>query len=257
MPTPVPAAKSTELINRLNRLRHQDSVDQFALTRLKLEARKLLAIQAQASHGYVVLGIVASLEELEDESRDYFEKALRLTPNDAFVEVNYATSLSHFGGLTEARELLARAFRRTPDDVKLLAELIKMNLGSGQFAETLALLRRWEALGREPAEVIDLDAAALARLGERLSGVGISGEHLGQYIESAARLIRAQGVRIESYNMLILPDGSAYYNFGVRANEQRTLDLLMSLADYKVANFNDELDELMTLTCSVWKDSDS
>jgi hypothetical protein len=249
MPVPLPDVDTGDLVDRLNVLVEQEHIDQVELARLRHAANRLTKKQSSAPYGYVFLGMVASLNDDEAESRRNFEIACRLRPNDWFVDHNYSITLLHLGSAREAYEITEKIQQREPTDLMVLRDAIERATAAGLMRALLRHLQQWQALGRSVEELGDVTLQPLQALCDRLEEASISDDDLASYVMGAARAILASGVRFPATSATFLPDGTVLYRFVIGGGEDAASEATLTLSAYKAEHADPLLDELFTLTC--------
>ena len=144
-----PLPKATELADRLAQIGQDAVLDEFALRRIVADARKLISTDAAKAHD--VLGQVAALQWDVSALRRHYRSAISL--GDPVLGLwNYSTALFLVGEAGESYEAARDAWRKAPDDLALLDDLIASALHDGRFGEAQALCgrRRKMAPRQEP-----------------------------------------------------------------------------------------------------------
>jgi len=136
MPQAKPAA--ARLIERLNVLLGEKNRSPFVLSTLKKEAQALL--KTDAFHAYVVLGMIACLEQNVDEMHKNHLKALNLYPHEPLASINYAASLANLGFNSEASKQYRKAYQLEPANLNVLSGLMEALTFAGQVREARKLL---------------------------------------------------------------------------------------------------------------------
>ena len=126
-------------------------------------------------------GVLSNLGTLKYQGGDYagaaalYRRAARLSPDNHQLLGNLgdalladpATAAQARDAFREAAELAQRYVELKPEDAKALAALGWYRANLGQREAAVALARRAEALGGEPAEVAFYNAETFALLGDR------------------------------------------------------------------------------------------
>ena len=146
-----PKTKASKLIEKMNDLVNRRDRDEFTLRKIRKEAEKLRS--SDAFNAYILLGMLASLENDVDEMRLNHLAALKLRPDDPNANFNYSTSLNNLCFYSEAREFAVKAYLGGPGNLQILSSLIEICVRSGRIREARKWLRKIEKL--EPEVVIE------------------------------------------------------------------------------------------------------
>jgi len=113
---------------------------------LEASLRKLIEIRPEHAHAYNALGYsLAERNQRLPEARELIEKALRLSPDDSFIIDSMGWVLYRMGDLKDALGYLRRAFAGRPDP-EIAAHLGEVLWALGQRDEAL---RVWDGASRE------------------------------------------------------------------------------------------------------------
>ena len=134
MPAPLP--KANELADRVAQMGQNAVIDEVALRRIAAEARKLLSVDAANAHG--VLGRVAALRWNVVELKRHFDSAISLG-DPVLSRCNYSTALFLVGEAEQSFKMVHEAWRRAPDSLLVLDELITSAIHVAHFEEAQAL----------------------------------------------------------------------------------------------------------------------
>jgi tetratricopeptide (TPR) repeat protein len=116
---------------------------------LEANLRKLIAMQPDHAHAYNALGYsLADRNQRLQEARQLIEKALALSPNDAFIIDSMGWVLYRQGDNKQAIEFLRRAFNAR-QDAEIAAHLGEVLWTSGQRAEAEKI---WQAAMKKSPE---------------------------------------------------------------------------------------------------------
>ena len=135
---------------------HPDLLYESAMTAEKLERndllesklKKVIQIKPDYAHAYNALGYsLADRNERLAEARDLIEKALKISPDDAFIIDSMGWVMYRLGDLARAHELLKKAYDARPD-AEIAAHLGEVLWAMNRRAEAE---RIWsEATARAP-----------------------------------------------------------------------------------------------------------
>ncbi len=182
-----PLPKANELADRVAQIGQDAVLDELALLRIATDTRKLMSTDAANAHD--VLGRVAALRWDVDGLRRHYRSAISL--GDPVLGLwNYSTALFLVGEAGESYEAARDAWRKAPDDLALLDDLIASALHDGRFGEARALCDR----RRKMALKQDLPIAGVVN--ELVKAV-----EQGEFSEEGARraLRSADSIRSEAH----------------------------------------------------------
>jgi tetratricopeptide (TPR) repeat protein len=136
--------KTQELTDKINSftLELRRPTD-FEIRSLKREINKLNGKIDYADY-YDLLGRIAGLENNKNEIIIFFEKAIKLSPNDFMIQMNYGISLKNRGLITLAVEQAKKLVNIFPNDKNALNFLIETLFLSCRFNEAQTLLNNIE-----------------------------------------------------------------------------------------------------------------
>ena len=223
-----PVAKASRLIGQIESIALMDEEDDLALRRIEREARGLMDADPVGAH--TVLGAVAALQGSGTGVRSHYRIALQHSGHSVDTCHNYSVSLMVLGEMNEAFEAAGEAFRRAPDDGRVLHHLISVAIGSARFREARDLCDRWNALFPESPSPYESPVSALADAIERGAFREKSVWEVLQIvheIQSAANLVLLKAVVLTDDND---PD-SFLYDICIPAPPSRAADLNEELAD--------------------------
>ncbi len=249
MPAALPQLKTNELIAML---RAVDGVPdaKLELAHIKSEANKLLKTQATASDGYVILGIIASMEGAEIELRKNFTNAIRLSPGDStFAELNFAARLLELGHVDEALGMLERVHNRDPLDLAVFQQLLSYSVLAGRIRKYSKYTDSWNTLTGKPHGIDAPDREALNRTIARLDELGVDDDALSIYVVGARIALRAGGFHILGGRVSYLYDGSVFFKYVIGDSDIERASAI--LIDYKVQSDAPALDDVFTLACEA------
>jgi Flp pilus assembly protein TadD len=122
-----------------------------------------------------------------DVALSMFGAAAARDLDNAEAQARFAAALMRAGNRTQAEQVLAAAVERRPNDGRLILELAKMRLRSGQAGEALGLFDR--VLARDSRNVAALD------------GRGVALDLMGRHPEAQDSYRRAQAVSPDSVSV--------------------------------------------------------
>ncbi|MCP4349714.1 MAG: hypothetical protein GY795_29895 [Desulfobacterales bacterium] len=117
----------------------------FDLKRLKKKAGEIKE-HVDIADGFALLGMIACLENDENNMRSYSERAIQQSGGNILHMVNYSKSLKFFGLKDESYELAAKAHINAPSDLNTLEYLIVLACESDRREEYLTYLNSWHKL---------------------------------------------------------------------------------------------------------------
>lgn len=206
-----PKTKASELIDKLNDLLHQEERDEFTLRKIKKEAENLMS--SDAFNAYILLGMLASLENDVDAMRKNYLAALKLRPNDWDANFNYSTSLNNLCFVSEAREYAEKAYNGNRGNLTSLSFLIEISLKSGRIREARKWLKHFQALS--PEEVNE-DESLILEAHEMVVGSRVSDEYVEQLLELSFSIMRRNDITPKNFEIEILTDEeSRWLNFTI------------------------------------------
>ena len=110
--------------------------------------RRLIELKPESAHAHNALGYAFADHRMHlAEARRLIEKALKLSPDDAFIVDSMGWVLFRMGDLDGAQAQLRRAYALR-DDPEIAAHLAEVLVAAGQRDEAKTLLR--EAVGKHP-----------------------------------------------------------------------------------------------------------
>jgi Flp pilus assembly protein TadD len=108
---------------------------------LETSLRKLIELRPDHAHAYNALGYtLADRTDRLQEAHDLIGQALKLAPDDPFIQDSMGWVLYRLGRLDEARAYLERAFKLRPDP-EIAAHLGEVLWAQGQRDEAARIWR--------------------------------------------------------------------------------------------------------------------
>jgi hypothetical protein len=141
---PQPATKLQELTERLNSLNLVGARNDLEVASIRHEVEKL--IPALPARAYSLLGMLAAVQEDEPGMRIWFGNALKASPGDVELRLNFAAALVNAGFVSEARRTIGTTYRLETGNLEVLDYLISCTAWSMRFREASDLLRIRDAL---------------------------------------------------------------------------------------------------------------
>lgn len=226
------AEKSADLLKRLNALVAEDGgKNSFRLRKVEQEAKQLLKTDVMGA--YMVLGSLACLRKDLQGVKMYYEKAVRLAPNDGWIENSRAISLLKLCQFEDAKTSARRAYdlsRRS--DLTALKTLIDASLLMGQIQEAHAWLDEWAK--KSPRESYPL-GREIAMAKQTLQRHAISDQEAGQFLQMAYGILGQKGYCAEVVDFAMI-DMEPFYRIRVNGDADKIADLNFDLADTLAEN---------------------
>ncbi len=144
-PTPKTESAFSKLVMELNSYLKTSDFTTFDLKRLKKKAEDIKQ-HVDIADGFVLLGMIACLENDENKMRSYSERAIQQSGGDVFHMVNYSKSLRFFGLTDESHELAVKAYKKDPADLNTLEYLIVLACEFDKSEEYSTYLTSWHKL---------------------------------------------------------------------------------------------------------------
>jgi len=108
---------------------------------LEANLRKVIELRPEHAHAYNALGYtLADRTDRLQEAYELIDKALKLSPDDPFIQDSMGWVLFRLGRAPEAREYLEKAFKRRPDP-EIAAHLGEVLWNQGQHDEAQRIWR--------------------------------------------------------------------------------------------------------------------
>ncbi len=144
------ASKAKDLVLELNRLRFEDAIPEFTFRRLRREAEALK--EADRSDAFEALGMIAALEKDIKGVRQEFGKALAYSGYAEKALLNYATSLSFLGFLTESVKIRGKLHDSFRSHTGFLMDFLFDNYVTGRFHKARDLIAELKKI--QPEEIL-------------------------------------------------------------------------------------------------------
>jgi tetratricopeptide (TPR) repeat protein len=114
-----------------------------AMRQAKELAERAIFLDADSAEGYLMLGAAEVFNRDWKRAEDLMRRSLELRPNDAFSLMTTATiALQPQGKTEEAAQMLEKAVRLEPENMRFWAELIEVRGEAHQFTLALDAIRR-------------------------------------------------------------------------------------------------------------------
>ena len=227
----MPAAsktKASKLIEKLNALLHQKERNEFTLRKFRKEAENLRS--SDAFSAYLLLGMLASLDNDVDKLRKNHLAALNLRPDDPDANFNYSMSLINLCFYSEARVLAEKAYQGSRGNLKYLSFLIEICLKSGRIREARKWLHKFEEL--KPEVEIENKRIIQEAFG-LLSEAHVSDDEVDEVLEMSSSVLRHNKIAPNIINIGTLSDEYSYwlqYLFEVEETPENIADLNFDVA---------------------------
>lgn len=154
--TPVPQNRSRELIDELNEaLDHERPLSEFEIRRYIQEASSL--IDADPAEAFTLLGILAGIEQNEEQMHHYHGLAIKHSVEDPYHVFNYAVSIGRLGRLEESLSWARKAYERAVDRTVKMSALdfmIQACLLLGKDEQFIDYAYEWELIEGEPHKLM-------------------------------------------------------------------------------------------------------
>jgi len=141
---PQPQTISSQLIKELDALPPEERHNSFVLRGYRKKAKALCRVDPFS--GYLVLGMIATLERNVDEMHNHYRRAFKLNPANPVGYHNYAVSLGKLGIYSEYITYAHKAYETNRGDLNSLEFLIDTSLIVGQIYQANQLLDEWNRL---------------------------------------------------------------------------------------------------------------
>ena len=221
-----PAAKTNELIKRLEVLSAAAILNQFELERISRETKDLMRADPGGAHS--VLGVVAALRGDVDACNQHHETALRLD-RDCMHRFNYSISLSHLEENVRSLEVTCDALDAFPDNLQLIDRAITAALDSGYFRKARELCDAREVVAPKKTNRLVSGAKQLAAATDAQL---FSEQGVRQVLRILSDVQRAERHRKSNLVITSNPsDGNFLYNRFLRATPAAASGLNERLAD--------------------------
>ncbi|MCH7679186.1 tetratricopeptide repeat protein, partial [candidate division KSB1 bacterium] len=129
----------------------------------------LIALEKDPENA-VIMGVLgASFDELDEKekSAEYYEKALKIQPDNAILLNNYGYSLSvHGERLEEALEMVSRALEADPENGSFLDTIGWVYYKLGNYDKALEYIKKSVAIRNSSAEVLEHLGDVYEKLGQ-------------------------------------------------------------------------------------------
>ncbi|MGA2401171.1 MAG: hypothetical protein ABSG91_05620 [Syntrophobacteraceae bacterium] len=136
----LPQTETRSLIDEINMLPRVDRHNRFVLNPFKQKANALR--EKHPDQCFLLLGVIATLENKIDDVRHYFNQALQFGPRK-LTYLNYAVSLSKLARIEEAVEMAWKAYLADPTDLHIIATNMDICISSGRISRAAELANAW------------------------------------------------------------------------------------------------------------------
>lgn len=235
--TTQPALASGKLIDEINTLYQNREVTEIATWRIRREAEKLKASDAQGA--YMVLGMLDCLAWDEKGMRENHERVLRLASSDIYAYLNYVTSLDRMNFVSEAYDRQQGIYRRWPNEPDVVNKCILIALKAGRISVAKRFLDVWDKLHPDKQH---LHAEFIASAEKILKEHNISDAQGERMQDAVSSVLRDSRVFVFERNYYAIPeeDGVVNYELVLNLSLNAVVDLNMKVADYIVEKFEGE-----------------
>jgi len=151
----VPESKYDNIIHELNVIADSFDIKPFAfkLNRYKNEAIKI--IQQDPEHAYIILGIIACIEDDLESMHKYHKNAITCSAESVHSLYQYSSSLTTQELMDEAYNYANKAYEKAPDEKIILDQLMHISYAIGKDYKYNELKEKMINLGfefRDPNE---------------------------------------------------------------------------------------------------------
>lgn len=144
MPAPIPETIANDLIDRLKGYAIDNPPTEFEYRLLHAEADKLKSVSAD--EGWMITGMIHSLEGKLDECKSAFEKSLRLPSVERNVTIaNYSKALRILGRFDEALDIVEKYMDEASPD--LLRQALEVAYAQGLLDKAIMYAEQYNHLG--------------------------------------------------------------------------------------------------------------
>jgi len=187
--SPEPKLKSEELVERINKLTQEDRKNVFKINALRKEAEAL--IKNDPFNAYMILGALSGIEAKIDEVRDYFNRSIKISPNNYYGYYSFAKALHNNGFYSEASPYAIKANELNPGNTDILNFLVNNCCSSGRYRDANDWLKKW---GRAMPKRQHKDANALEQINYFVSDKEINDDDVEHLQLIAFDLLNEYGI---------------------------------------------------------------
>lgn len=190
----IPKTTGAELQERLSELAASQTLNEVALARLKVDAEKLMPIDAGAAH--TVLGGIAALQWRQGELDDHHRIVIGLG-DTALAHNNYAISLQLAQRRDDAADQALIASEKDPLDLEYSRRAIRYLATAGRIEDAMTQLRQFtERFSSEPL----LDVLNVPDIQAAMTQFCVSEDELRVCQREAFALLREKKIRASYIN---------------------------------------------------------
>jgi len=183
---------------------------ELELARIRLDARKLMAVDAKDAHQ--LLGGIAAVEVDEDKVRYHHEAAIKLTSAVDAVR-NYSISLQLIGQFEDAAKYAALAAEAQPENLSLLRSAIDFASYAGQPRKALELI---QVLRKRAPDHTDAREGIIQDLLLVMDRTGLTESELQTSLKLAFQLLRDRRLRFgHIHDSILLEDGAECVHYRI------------------------------------------
>lgn len=195
---PQPQTISPQLITELIELASEKRHNPFILRGYKKKAETLR--KADPFSGYLVLGMIATLEKNSAEMHNYYRRAIKLNSKDSIGYRNYAVSLGKLGYYSEYFDYAQRAYNLNRGDLSTLEFFIDTCLMAGKINQAKPLLEAWDRLCPKASNPFSTGVEKAIRI---MVNNDISPQELEAILEIAISLLQKRNIYIHQWHFRI------------------------------------------------------
>lgn len=223
----LPDSKANDLLKRVNALAGVESVkDNLALKRLEQEAKELIKIDA--IHAYAALGAIACIKRDASGVKDYYAKAIKLSPSNLLTIANYSISLFKLCLFNESRKYAARAYEVSQhSDLNSLQILIDASVLTGALGESLKWLAEWDRKSPNQSYPMQVDIKMANTI---LRHNHVTDTDVGRFLNLAYAILGQKGLDVSEVIFRTFDD-EVLYQVKVCADVDQITELNFELAD--------------------------
>jgi len=178
-----------------------------------IEAFKKLVEVENSARSFAFLGLSFRNLGRFDDAKEYFEKGVKLDPQNSLCLFNLGFIAERQGDATRAEEMFQQTIRTNPNFPDALLELANLRTAARRLPEAVDLLRRYVRVSHDPAtgyyklamaerslhqnEAADRDLSVFKTLSKNASSGPYPYEHLFDYLDNRSKLAPGDRDRLD------------------------------------------------------------